>query len=204
MKKDSKKKTLEEIYKEAREKEGPVIIPPQIDSRYYHFLLENESAEELGLLLKEYEKYKKLAKGNLGRIVKGKMIFGEPPEYYNPSEEEKRLSEIGNSIGRLLRKDITKESGIKMLQSILRYGAYADSVEYDLFNFYYVDVVGTGRFIYPSGSVKTSFSIIDMICDNIAQNEIPKQELEQIKNRERQDKDEIKKCFEDLLTFLQR
>ena len=53
MGKDSKKKTLEEIYREAREKEGPVIIPPQIDGSYYNFLHENKSAGELGVLLKE-------------------------------------------------------------------------------------------------------------------------------------------------------
>ncbi len=32
---DRDQKSLEEIYKEAREREGPVIIPPQIDYEYY-------------------------------------------------------------------------------------------------------------------------------------------------------------------------
>jgi len=66
-----------------------------------------------------------------------------------------------------------------------------------------VDVVGSGRFFYPSDSIATSFSVIDMVCD-IAQNELPKQDLEQIKNCERKNKEEVKKCFEELLTFLQR
>jgi len=58
MEKNSKEKTLEEIYKEAKLAEGPVKDPPQIDISYYQFILEKESTEELGILLKEYEKYK--------------------------------------------------------------------------------------------------------------------------------------------------
>lgn len=203
MERNSKKKTLEEIYREAREKEGPVIVPPQIDVQYYNFLLENISARELGILLNEYEKYKKLTNENPGGIVEGKIYLGAPPRYYNPSEEEKRLSEIGKSMGKIVKNATNKESTLKMIQSVLKHEAYVDYIEYDMFNFYHVDVVGTGRFVYPSDSITTSFSIIDMICE-IAANELTKQELEQIKNCDRKNKEDIKKCFEELLIFLQR
>ncbi|MCK5587577.1 MAG: hypothetical protein KAI34_02480, partial [Candidatus Lokiarchaeota archaeon] len=187
----------------AREKEGPVIIPPQIDGSYYNFLHENKSAGELGVLLKEYEKYDELTKENPGEIVEGRIFLGAPPQYYNPSEEEKRLSEIGRCIRELIRNSKNKESIIKMTKSVLKHEAYVDDVEYYLFNFYHVDVVGTGRFFYPSDSITISFSIIEMICD-IAANVLTEQELEQIKNCECNNKEETKKCFEKVLNFLRK
>lgn len=155
-------KSLEAIYREAREKEGPIIIPPQIHPDYWEKIQKMFLAESLIDLLKKYQIYKKRAKEYPGKNIQGNVILGAPPEYYEPSEEEKRLSEIGTAIKLLLPTFKSREKCHELINDLLK-GPTIDQIDYIQYRFYHVDVVGSGRFIYPEKGVPQKFSLIDNI-----------------------------------------
>lgn len=160
--KKTKEKSLEEIYKEARQREGPVIIPPQINSEYLKSLEKITKIEKFGELLKEFNEYQKLANENPGNIVAGNMILGAPAsEYYQPSEEEKCLSEIGKRIGSILNSIKDQKSVKAIINSMINNSTFIDLVNFKEIRFYHIDVVGSGRFIYPDVTGDVSFSILD-------------------------------------------
>ncbi|HUY00192.1 MAG TPA: hypothetical protein VMV49_11595 [Candidatus Deferrimicrobium sp.] len=158
-KKEKEEITLEEIYREAREKEGPVIIPPQINHDYWQKLQTLVSTAAFGELLKEFLTYKQKAEENPGEFIEGNPILGAPFEgYYKPSEEEKRLSEIGMAIGLVIQSCHLQEECKKFLKEINKEQSL-EIIEFIQYNFYYVDVVGSGRFIYPYKGIPLKISL---------------------------------------------
>ncbi len=155
VKKENKKdKNLKEIYEEARAKEGPVIIPPQVDGAYLRYVVQLENNLLIHELLTEFLKYKKLKKKKPGQKIKGNMVLGAPNEYFNPSEENRRLAEIGKAIDRLLSSLTNKEQLKRFFQNYKKSKYHPEKLHFDVFTYYHVDVVGSGRFIYPHPPAK--------------------------------------------------
>ncbi|MHA1131462.1 MAG: hypothetical protein ACTSQI_19755 [Candidatus Helarchaeota archaeon] len=154
-------KNLEEIYREAREKEGTVIIPPQINYEYNQKL--HKIRGDIRELLKECIHYKQKALENPGMEIQGNIILGAPPHYYDPSKEEERLSEIGKAISQIIQGCTTREKCRNMIHEISQ-GPCIDIIEFTNYNFYHVDVIGSGRFIYPEKGVYIRFSIINEVA----------------------------------------
>ncbi|MHA1301169.1 MAG: hypothetical protein ACTSO9_17245 [Candidatus Helarchaeota archaeon] len=174
MPKPHKEKSLEEIYKEAREKEGPVVIPPQVDFNFLDSLKDLTKIETFGELLKEFQKYQKLAAKKPGKIIEGNMILGAPaPEYYDPSEEEKRLVEIGRKIVSVLNS-LNKKNVKNLLKSMIRNEIFVDQIVYQDIHFFHVDVVGSGRFIYPQISWDTVHSVLDSVYNAVGKKSVKK------------------------------
>jgi hypothetical protein len=152
-------KTLEEIYREAREKEGPVVIPPQIDYTYWQKIQNLISKAAFKELLKEFLIYKQQAEENPGQFIEGNPILGAPFEgYYSPSEEERRLSEIGMALGRIIQSCSSQDQCKKFLEEINK-DQSLEVIEFIQYNFYYVDVVGSGRFIYPYKGITVKITL---------------------------------------------
>ncbi len=202
MEEDREYRSLEDIYREEREREGPVVIPPQIDSDYLTFLEGHGRIEDIGTLLGEFEKYKRLARQNPGEIVEGNPLLGAPLQYYSPSEEEKRLSEIGRTIKGVLGSCKDLKSCLRLVKYMVDNGIYEDVITYDLYFFSHVDVVGSGRFVYPEGPFQGSFSIIDTLLEclaNSAEAAIPEEELQRLKDMKLGDKQDIRNCLQGIL-----
>jgi hypothetical protein len=158
---EKKWESLEEIYRKSRELEGPVKIGPQINGEYWTQLQKMESEGALVRLLQEYQIYKESSGKHRGTYIRGNPILGAPMEdYYDPSEEEKRLSEIGQAIERTLQTFNTQDKCKKVIPEIIK-ASCIDIIEITKYTFYHVDVVGSGRFIYPEKGVFMRFSIID-------------------------------------------
>lgn len=138
-------------------------IPPQINGGYWNQLQKMESEGALVGLLQEYKIYKESSRKHRGAYIRGNPILGAPMEdYYDPSEEEKRLSELGQAIERTLRTYNNPDKRKEAVKEIMRTSCI-DLVEFTKYTFYHVDVVGSGRFIYPEKGVPTRFSIIDQM-----------------------------------------
>ncbi|MHA1381202.1 MAG: hypothetical protein ACTSRG_22770 [Candidatus Helarchaeota archaeon] len=180
MPKSKKEKSLEEIYKEAREQEGPVIIPSQVDPSFLKSLEKLANIDNFIELLKEFEKYQNLALKKPGKIVEGNMILGAPaPKYWEPSEEEKRLVEIGKKIGMVLQS-IDKKNVKKIVKSMITNEIFVDQIIFQDIQFFYVDVVGSGRFIYPQITWDIAYSILDLI-DKAVNKKIVKKQITKIR-----------------------
>lgn len=143
--------TLEEVYRRAREKEGQVIIPPQVDAVFLGNIKSLEKKSQISLLLKEFDKYKKLAAMNPGKMVSGNILLGAPDRsYFEPSEDAKRLSETGKAIEKVLEDADTVAEMISLLDNLFSAQSIPPVLHYQLITFHYIDVVGSGRFIYPN------------------------------------------------------
>ena len=164
---EEKWESLEEIYRKSRELEGPVKIHPQINGGYWNQLQKMEAEGALVGLLQEYKIYKESIGKHPGDNIRGNPILGAPMEdYYNPSEEEKRLSEIGQAIERSLLTYHNQEKCKEVITEILMTSCI-DIMDFTKYTFYHVDVVGSGRFIYPYKGVPTRFSVIDRMVANL-------------------------------------
>lgn len=158
---EKKRESLEEIYLRERELEGPVVLPPQIDPAYSKKLQALVSKDAIGDLLKEYKTYKERSEKNPGETVAGNPILGAPfPEYYDPSEDERRLSEIGRAIEFVVEACKSLDKCKDIIKNVLK-GPCIDMIEYVLYPFHHVDVVGSGRFVYPDKGSPVAFSIIE-------------------------------------------
>ena len=174
MSKKSERKSLEEIYKEAREREGPVKIPPQVDKEFLASLEKIAKVEKFDELIKEFKVYQDRAQKNPGKIIEGNMILGAPaPEYYEPSEEEKRLAEIGRKIGMVLNS-VNKKNVKKLLDLMFKNKIFVDQIIYQDIQFFHVDVVGSGRFIYPHITWDIAHSILDVIMNAVGKKSVLK------------------------------
>ncbi|NVM00780.1 MAG: hypothetical protein HWN67_00470 [Candidatus Helarchaeota archaeon] len=180
MGKSKKEKSLEEIYKESREREGPVVIPPQVDAKFLEDLKKITNIENFVEIIKEFKKYQKLALDKPGKIVPGNMILGAPaPKYFEPSEEERRLAEIGRAIGMIL-PSINKKNVKKIAEQMVENDIFVDQIIYQDIQFYHVDVVGSGRFIYPQITWDIAHSILDYI-DKAVNKKIVSKQITKIK-----------------------
>ncbi|MFX1452013.1 MAG: hypothetical protein ACFFCM_14340 [Promethearchaeota archaeon] len=180
MGKSKKEKSLEEIYRESREREGPVVIPPQVDPKFLEDLRKIKNIENFVDIIKEFKKYQKLALDKPGQIVPGNMILGAPaPNYYEPSEEEKRLAEIGSAIGTILPA-INKKNVKKIAEQMVENDILVDQIIYQDIQFFHVDVVGSGRFVYPQITWDISHSILDYI-DKAVNKKIVSNQISKIK-----------------------
>jgi hypothetical protein len=142
--------TLEDAYRQSREKEGLVIIPPQVDAAFLDHIKLLEKKSEMTILLEEFDKYKKLQAINPGKMVSGNIILGAPDTtYFKPSEDAKRLSEIGKAIERVLKGADTASEMTSLLDKLLSVQSIPSVLNYQSITFHYIDVVGSGRFIYP-------------------------------------------------------
>ena len=195
-------RSLEDIYREERGREGPVVIPPQIDPEYSAFLESHRKIEGLGTLLAELQRYKELAWKNPGTIVDGNPILGAPFQYYSPTEEEKRVSEIGKTVEAIVSGCKDLESCLRLVRYTVDNNIYEDVVTYEFYHFCYVDVVGSGRFIYPEGPFQRSFSIITTMLEclvNTTEAAFPGEELQGLRNVRGEDKQDIKNCLQGIL-----
>ncbi|MDD1777979.1 MAG: hypothetical protein LUQ65_07390 [Candidatus Helarchaeota archaeon] len=164
---EEKWESLEEIYRKSRELEGPVKIPPQIHGGYWNQLQKMEADGALVWLLQECKTYKDNIGKHRGNYIHGNPILGAPMEdYYDPSEEEKRLSEIGQAIERTLQIYNNPEKCRIVIAEIVKTSCI-DVIEFTKYTFYHVDVVGSGRFIYPHKGVPTRFSVINRMMTNL-------------------------------------
>ncbi|MFC1775040.1 hypothetical protein ACFLZN_01875 [Nanoarchaeota archaeon] len=118
---------------------------------YYKVLTELPIAEldNLKLLLELFNEYSGKAKTNAGRYEQGNMVLGGPEQEYLPTGDELVLAEVGKKIKYVVEHN-TKES----LQEYLKSNKL-DKIEFNYFEFYHMDVMGSGRFIYSSDPIKT-------------------------------------------------
>ena len=165
----SKRKTLKEIYEESRKREGKVIIPPQVNFRFLKKLKEMSKKKNIRKLLIEYKKYKKISIKKRGEWIRGNMILGSPEKYYQPSEEEKRLSLVGMEIKKLI-KGLSKRVQIrKAVNALIQLKNPPLEINFKYYSFYHVDVVGSGRFIYPNLPVSIHLNIPGILVKKIIQ-----------------------------------
>jgi len=160
--------SLEEIYRTEREREGTVIIPPQINGEFKEAIDKLADNIEINLLLNEFLKYKELAEKNPGQTVEGNVILGAPDfEYFQPSEESKRLSYVGESIAKII-ESISSEDAIKIIIEKLLTSSYLPVyLKYNFITFHHVDVVGSGRFIYPNLPVERDVYITKILTEKL-------------------------------------
>ncbi|MBI5217569.1 MAG: hypothetical protein HY958_01390 [Bacteroidia bacterium] len=165
---DSLPKTLEEIYRESREKEGPVVIPPQIAPDYLKKIGQMASKKEIGRLLDEFKKYQVLAKKNPGSMKHGNIILGAPDDkYFAPSEETNRLSEIGNRISEFVSYNRCADTILILIEKLIQSNFCPLAITYNRTSYHHIDVVGSGRFVYPNPSEKKTINLTENLTLNL-------------------------------------
>ena len=112
------------------------------------------------------------------------------------------MSEIGKTIEGVVSSCKDLKSCVRLVKYMVDNNICEDVITYELYDFHHVDVVGSGRFFYPAGPFKRSFSIIGTILGclaNIAEHAIPKEELHRLTNMKIVDKRDMKNCLQGIL-----
>ena len=136
----------------------PKITPDTIEdylrspSKVYDVLGEigEPSIGKLNKILGSFNKYKKKAKKNVGKIEKGNAAIGADPDQYYPSDEELIVSELGKLIVQVI--DSYSKQQLRTLK--LRHNIPSQQIRFFEITFRHVDVMGSGRFFYADKAAK--------------------------------------------------
>ncbi|OFY97106.1 MAG: hypothetical protein A2309_01795 [Bacteroidetes bacterium RIFOXYB2_FULL_35_7] len=163
---NSKNKTLEEIYREARASEGEIIVPPQINPDYYKKISAYFSENKIDILILEFKKYRDLAKKNSGSFVSGNLILGAPSDpYFSPSENAKRASFLGSSIEKYIAEIKDTATFSKIILKLLGNKIIYSEMQYVFYTFEMIDVVGSGRFTYPGKGIEIKKNLVLLLLE---------------------------------------
>jgi len=153
---------LRDIYASARLNEGPLPTPEAPLARDERAAIDRMvEANDLGGLLRYFNRVRLLAKLEPGGFVQGAVYLGAPARYYEPSQKELSLAACGQAIEGLLKSASSVEVLEKMARS-LNDRELPELLEFRVFTYHTIDVVGSGRFTYPDSPVAARVPVLSL------------------------------------------
>jgi len=156
--------TLEDVYLAARAAEGPLPpARPPVPDDVRAELDDVVARGDLVDLLSRFTVAARAAVAAPGRQVDGNVLLGAPPSYYRPSEAELVLAATGGAVRRLLGLIQGPGDVRRLVDEMLQSDVDPGRLEFVEYVYERVDVVGSGRFLYPVQSRTVIVDVLELV-----------------------------------------
>ncbi len=193
IKNESKNMVLNDLYAEARLGEG-LLPPPQAPLRH-ETKTQIQSKLDIIQMIRQFNKIKLTALTNPGREVQGQIFLGAPEKYWEPSQEELALAEAGKTIRKATKAISSRKAASEILKKLIENDTYPGSFSFKEFEYFRVDVVGSGRFTYPHPPKLVEFSIHQYFVNKFVEGESLREKLLKLPAKSKEEREVLTKSL---------